>query len=264
MSSPRIKLFSQIGNFYNKIYEIGFQGKEDKKFTFFFLSGMLASLFFLITILSEVNPFSLLYPFDVYDFSLPTSDNREMMKVYLTDGKKNLFLTERKVYLKDKDLKQKVYTAIIEISEPPFYASADDLKKKDETISYKKLPNLHFAIKTLWLQDKKLIIDFRKSTLLTELDSIKVRIDKSQNPKEEENEKDIKARLAWELEQEEKEKKLLHVAKIELLNSAFLVLEKTLFENFPEFEEIIYRIDGVPSDLPDLEYKLSEVKKKNS
>lgn len=261
MSNPKISIFKNIGNFYNKIYEIGFLGRTDKKFTFLFFSGIITGLFFLICTLAEFNPFALLNPFAIYDFSLPASDSRESMKIYLTDGQKNVYLTNRNVYQKGKSLKERIYTAIIEISEPPFYASQEDLQKKTEEISYKKLPNLHYAIKTLWIIDKKLVIDFRRPTLAAELESIKARIDKSQYLDEKE-EKNAKAKLAWELEQEEKEKKLLHEAKIELLNSAFLVLEKTLFENFAEIDEIMYRIDGETNDFPDLGYRLSEIKKR--
>ncbi len=246
------KKIKELVNFYDKMYEESFSEKKDKKFWFLFFSGFVSFMFFLLFALVGKNPFSLLMPFSIYDnFSL-IYDKRSPVTVYLSDGKKNLFHIKRKIFLTGEiyhDLK----ALLVEISEPPFYELEENLNIQ-EAKEMKKLPNLHFALIQMWiLKDKTLILDFREETLLQEMQEQRVRIDtQTYDIKEENSEEKIS------VQDSERNKKILEKMKIELMESAFLALEKTIFENFPDILSIEYRLNGISKELPNFEYKFTQ------
>jgi hypothetical protein len=55
----------------------------------------------------------------------------------------------------------------------------------------------------------------------------------------------------------------LQAARVKVLNTALRALEKTIFENFPTIETIEFKLNGISKDFAGLEYKLTEVKKRN-
>jgi len=246
------KKIKELANFYDKMYEESFSEKKDKKFWFLFFSGFVSFMFFLLFALVGKNPFSLLVPFSIYDnFSL-IYDKRSPVTIYLSDGKKNLFHIKRKIFLTGEiyhDLK----ALLVEISEPPFY-ELEENSNIQEIKEIKKLPNLHFALIQMWiLKDKTLILDFREETLLQEMQEQRVRIDtQTYDIKEENSEEKIS------IQSSEKNKKILEKMKIELMESAFLALEKTIFENFPDILSIEYRLNGISKELPNFEYKFTQ------
>ncbi|HNO26223.1 MAG TPA: hypothetical protein PKK94_24800, partial [Leptospiraceae bacterium] len=61
---------------------------------------------------------------------------------------------------------------------------------------------------------------------------------------------------------EEKKKKRAKELKRELLSSGFLALEKTIFANFKDIDRIEYRLNGKIKNFPELEYSLTETKKR--
>lgn len=253
MSNRKIK--ERVSEFYGKVHEESFSETKDRKFWFLFFAGFVSVMFFLLFALIGKNPFSFLLPMSIYDNFLPVYDKRKTAKIFLSDGQKNAFLSERKVYLSGelhKDLK----TLLIEISEPPYYGTEDSKSNREIHTNMKKLPGLHFALIQSWLlKDKTLILDFREETVIQEMKDQKVRIDKGTYDIKEEKEE--KGRLAREKAEEDQNKLALEGLRKTLLESAFIAIEKTIFENFPEVQSIEYRLDGVQKDLSDLEYKLS-------
>lgn len=239
---------------YKKIYRESFSETKDKKFLFLFFLGLFFALFFLTFFLIGKNPYSLLIPFSLYDSHLFLYDKRSKVIIFLSDGKGSFFPVQRKL-IKTGSLREDIKKLVIEISEPPYYemeySNFDNLQ-----LTYKKLPNIHFALIQVWTLGDNIILDFRESTLKDEMENQRVRIDTGTYQIEEQTET---GNLAQEKLQEDKTKLALEKMKKDLLTYSFIALEKTLFENFPQIKRIEYRLNGQKKDFEDLEYKLSEI-----
>ena len=55
----------------------------------------------------------------------------------------------------------------------------------------------------------------------------------------------------------------VRLARVKVLNTALLALEKTIFENFPSIETLEFKLNGHSKELSGLEYKLNEIRKRN-
>lgn len=240
---------------YKKLYEESFLETKDKKFLFLFFTGLFFCLFFLSFYLIGKNPYSLLIPFSLYDTHFFLNDKRDKVTIFFSDGKGNIFPVQKKL-LKMGNFREDVKRVLIEISEPPYfeldYSNFENIQK-----NYKKLPNIYLALIQSWVVNNTLILDFRESTLLEEMENQKVRVETDGYEVGEENEK---SQLAKEKQKEEQTKMLVEKLKRDLFGYSFEVLEKTIFENFSQIQAIEYRIDGKQKDLKDLNYKLSEKK----
>jgi hypothetical protein len=256
-----IETYEKIKNLYPNFYEKASLNSGSKKFYFLFLSTILTLNFYLAFYLTDKNPYSLLIPFTFFDVDLPLADKRVQVKLYLSDGAGNVFLSERKVLLDFSDIRSSLMTLAIEISRPPYYEIEENLNKKDLNINLKKLPNIHYSIKTIWIVNKDtLIIDFRESSLLSEFANMKVRIENKTYEIKEENESDSKLEDLGESEVKNKDE--IQKLKMALLKSTFLALEKTIFDNYNEIKSIEYKLDGVSKNFLNLEYELSVPKKR--
>jgi hypothetical protein len=254
-----IEAYQKIKEVYPTFYNKATQNSGTKKYYFLFLSTILTLNFFLGFYLTEKNPYSLLVPLTFFDLDLPLADKRIPVKLYLSDGSGNVFPSERKVLVDLKNFRSSILTLAIEISRPPYYEVEENLNKKNLSVNLKKLPNIHYSIKTIWkFNEDTIIIDLRESSLMKELDTLKVRIEKTTYEIKEENESDSKLVDPHEIESQNKEEILK--LKMSLLNSTFLALEKTIFDNYPDIKKIEYRLDGVKKKFPNLEYDLEETK----
>jgi len=254
-----IETYQKIKKVYPTFYNKATQNSGTKKYYFLFLSTILTLNFFLGFYLTEKNPYSLLVPLTFFDLDLPLADKRIPVKMYLSDGSGNVFPSERKVLVDFKNLRSSILTLAIEISRPPYYEVEENLNKKNLSVNLKKLPNIHYSIKTIWKYNEDLlIIDLRESSLIAELDTMKVRIEKTTYEIKEENESDLKLVDPHEVESQNKED--IQKLKMSLLNSTFLALEKTIFDNCPDIKKIEYRLDGTKKKFPNLEYDLEETK----
>jgi hypothetical protein len=251
--------YQKIKKIYPSFYNKATQNSGTKKFYFLFLSTILTLNFFLGFYLTEKNPFSLLIPLTFFELDLPLADKRIPIKLYFSDGSGTVFPTERRVMIDLENIRSSVMTLAIEISRPPYYEVEQNLNKKNVNINIKKLPNIHYSIKTIWKYNQdQLIIDLRESSLRAELDSMKVRIEKTTYEIKEENDSDSKLIDPNEIESQNKDD--IYKLKMRLLYSTFLVLEKTIFDNYPYIKKIEYRLDGIKKNFPGLEYNLEETK----
>lgn len=223
------------------------------RFRFFFLSSSIALLFFIVFILIGKNPLSLLVPFTLYD--LPSLDKRTSVTLYVSDGKSNLLKSKRKVLLAENELKKNLRIIIGELSQPPY---EDIIESPEENVFPKKLPDLRSPIIAMWFldSDKKLILDLDEESIQRELALIKVKL--------EVNEDSIFDKQSREEEaQVKKREEDVQIARTRVLNTALMALEKTIFENFPSIESLEFKLNGHTKDFSGLEYKLTEIKKRN-
>jgi hypothetical protein len=253
------KISEKVALFYDKVHEESFAETKDKKFWFLFFTGLVSILFFVLFALVGKNPYSLLLPLTLHDSFLPVYDKRTKVKVFFSDGQMNAFPVERKISLSG-ELRKDIKLLLIETSEPPYFGTEE--QNSVPKMNLKKLPGLHFALIQTWvLSNNTLVLDFREETLLLETTNLKVRIDKGTYDIQEET-KDG-GRLAKEKEEEDKNKVALEKLRLALLDSAFVAIEKTIFENFSTIQTIEFRVDGKKKDLPGMEYKLSTKRTKS-
>lgn len=243
-------------NFYNKAT----QNSGTKKFYFLFFSTIITINFFIGFYITEKNPYSLLIPLSFFELDIPLTDKRENAKVYLSDGSGNVFPSDRKVLLDKNDFRSSIQVLANEISRPPYYETEENFSKKDLNINLKKLPNIHYSIISIWkLNNDTIILDLRESTLNSEIEKMKVRVEK--NTYEISEEKDgVSSHLIDTKEKDESDKIELMKIKMNLLNSAFLALEKTIFDNFLYIKKIEYRLDGIKKSYENLQYDLATEK----
>ncbi len=225
----------------------------NNQFRFFFLSASIAILFFIVFILIGKNPITLLIPFSFYD--LPSLDKRTNVILYVSDGKSNLLKSKRKVLLTENDLKKNLNIIIGELSQPPY---EDVIESVEENVFPKKLPDLRSPIIAAWLLDsnKKLILDLDENSIYKELSSIKVKLEVNEDSIFDKQNREEEAL-------EKKREEEVRLARVKVLNTALLALEKTIFENFPSIETLEFKLNGHSKELSGLEYKLNEIRKRN-
>lgn len=253
------KTIETLKNLYPDFYRKAVSRSGTKKFYFLFFSTIITLNFLLGFLLTEKNPLSLLVPFSFFELDLPISDKRIPARVYLSDGNGNVFPSDRKVYLGEGDFRKKIITLSTEISRPPYYEVEENLSKKDLNTNLKKLPNLHYALRAIWILKDTLILDLRTTSIEDEIREMKVRLEtKVYDIKEEKDVNDEKLSdieiIAARNKEEILKKKLI------LLDSSFIALEKTLFDNFSEINKIEYRLDGNIKNYPGMSYLLSTPK----
>ena len=255
------KHFKSIRNSYPEFYEKAVNKTGSKKYYFLFFSSIITWNFLLGFYLTEKNPLSLLIPFSFFELDIPLADRREISRVYLSDGEGNVFPSDRKLLYDKNDYRSAVVSLATEISRPPYYEVEENFTKKNLNINLKKLPGIHYSIITSWRFKNTLIIDLREASLLSEFQNMRVRIEKGTYEIKED--KDIEPeKISNEDEQNEADKKEISKKKNSLMNSTFLALEKTLFDNFKDIDIIEYRLDGYNKNFLNLDYKLDELKKR--
>ena len=258
MSIKEKPMIKNIVSVYDRLYENASAETGNRTYFFLAVSIIGGGLFFLSFFLADANPFRLLLPGSLHDFSFSARDKRKKAEVFLADAQKKVFTSERKVFLSG-DFKRDLVSLITEVGEPPYYETEENLNKKDLNTNFKKLPNLHYALITFWKRDGLLILDFREETLNSEMEAIKVDTSEVRYDIAEEGDQ---TKLAVIQAKEEKKKKRAKELKRELLSSGFLALEKTIFANFKDIDRIEYRLNGKIKNFPELEYSLTETKKR--
>jgi hypothetical protein len=245
--------FGFLRDLFSKIFLEATGETKSNQFRFFFLASSLAILFFIVFILVGKNPFSLLVPFNFYD--LPGIDRRTNVTLYVSDGKTNLLKSKRKVLLTENDVSKNLNIILGELSQPPY---EDVIETTEENVFPKKLPDLRSPIIASWLldSDKKLIIDLNEESIQKELSSIKIKLEVNEDSLYDKQNREEEAIEKKKLEE-------LQSARVKVLNTALLALEKTIFENFSTIETIEFKLNGHSKDFAGLEYKLTEVKKRN-
>lgn len=250
------KTIESAKKLYPEFYQKSVSLTGTRKYYFLFFSTIITLNFILGFLLTEKNPLSLLIPFSFFELDLPISDKRIPVRIYLSDGSGDVFPSDRRVFLVEDDFRKKIITLATEISRPPYYEVEENLSKKDLKINLKKLPNLHYAIRAIWMVKDTLILDFRSSSIEDEIREMKVRVEskiydiKEEKDVNEENLSDLEVIAARNKEEVLKKKFIL-------LDSSFSALEKTLFDNFPEIKKIEYRLDGGLKSLPGMSYDLA-------
>jgi hypothetical protein len=249
-----LKTLSKI---YNKFYNQARSPVILKKYYVFTFFGFLVVIFYLGLALSKRNPYSLLIPFSFYELDLALRDSRIPIKIYLTDGKGNLFSAQRKMLLTG-EYRKDISTLITQLSFPPFYEIEENVSKKGLELNLKKMPNLVLALKSIWLlKDSTLILDFNEMSVNKEINQLKVVIDKDTYDIVEEKDNESLSNIQ---EKEAEDKIQIQKKKMLILSSTFDAIEKTIFENFNEVKIIEFRLDGVTKKFPELDYDLSEKK----
>ncbi|EQA61565.1 LIC_10740 family protein [Leptospira alexanderi] len=202
-------------------------------------------LFFTSFILTGNSPFITLIPFSLYDVG--NRDHRTEITLYASDGERRVFPIRRKVLLENEEFRHKTMTLIGEISESSYFDKTLTNDKGEYYKSIKRLPEIQYAVKAIWKNGGILILDFRKSTLQEILSEMKFRIDYT---------------YARRMNENEKQKEIVR-KKMALLDSTFLALEKTIFENFQDIQSVEYRLDGLSESIPGMEYSLNLSHKRN-
>ncbi|PJZ64359.1 hypothetical protein CH371_18230 [Leptospira wolffii] len=227
--------------FYNWIFGLATtppDSAESKRVLFLTYSWIIVLLFLTGFILSGKNPLKLLVPFTLYD--LPNFDHRKETVIYGSDGEGEVFPVKRKVLLTGEDFRHDVLTLIGETGESSYFDPSVP-NASAQFRSLKKLPNLQDSVISIWKRGDVLLLDLRRSTIEGLLADMKFRIDYT---------------YASQMTEEQKEVEIARKKSV-LLSSAFLAVEKTLFENYPEIHRIEYRLGGEPGDIPGLTYSLS-------
>ncbi|MBM9578322.1 N-acetylmuramoyl-L-alanine amidase [Leptospira sp. 201903070] len=203
-------------------------------------------LFFTSFILAGHNPFITLVPFSLYEVG--NRDPRTEITIYGSDGERQVFPVRRKVLLEEDEFRRKTMTLIGEISESSYFDKAFASGKGEHYKNLKRLPEIQYAVKAIWKNGNTLILDFRKSTLQEILSGMKFRIDYTY--------------VQQQMKEEDKQKEIAR-KKMALLDSTFIALEKTVFENFSDIQSVEYRLDGLPETIPGMEYSLNLSHKRN-
>ena len=155
----------------------------------------------------------------------------------------------------ENDLKKNLNIIIGELSQPPY---EDVIESVEENVFPKKLPDLRSPIIAAWLLDsnKKLILDLDENSIYKELSSIKVKLEVNEDSIFDKQNREEEAL-------EKKREEEVRLARVKVLNTALLALEKTIFENFPSIETLEFKLNGHSKELSGLEYKLNEIRKRN-
>ncbi|GBF40327.1 LIC_10740 family protein [Leptospira johnsonii] len=235
------RFLTRLDTFYTWIFELATRAadsKESKRILFLTYSWIIVLLFLTGFILAGKNPLKLLVPFTLYD--LPNLDHRKEIVIFGSDGEGEVFPVKRKVLLTGEDFRHDVITLVGEAGESSYFDPTVP-NASAQFRNLKKLPNLQDSVISIWKRGDVLILDMRKSTLENLLSDMKFRIDYT-----------YASQMTEEQKTAEIERK-----KLVLLSSAFLAVEKTLFENYPDLNRIEYKLGGEAGDLPGLSYLLS-------
>jgi hypothetical protein len=241
-------------NFVSTLYRL-FSGKfhdQDKKFSFYYFSWV-AFLFFLTGFgLVNQNPFVLFSPFSLY--RIPVSDTRRPVPIFLSDSDGTLYKTTRKM-LFDASLRKNILTLVGEIAKSPFFEMERNAELVHIRKNLKQLLNLQSAVISIWTleNDTTVIIDLREATLNREIELIKIQAETAISYTSIYEE--AKANI-----DKEKIKTEARAQRMQTLEYTFKVLEKTIFENFPNVKSIGFKLDGHSKNIASMNYNLSEPK----
>lgn len=238
-----------------KLYNIGTDqvSQGSRQFLFLYFSWIIFLIFLSFSFLAEVNPFRLLYPFQV--FSFPVRETRSYLPIYVSDGETGIFKTSRYIWKDEEDLYLTLRNLIEEIGRPPHYSEFDESESKDRFLgaTLKKLPNLSPAVISFWIREKTLIVNLSGSHLESELS--KYRFAKSTNYDDLEGEEEVETVSSIESYYsppvnfvDGKTLKELEEKKARVLNLVRHAIEKTILANFPNLEKVEFRVDGKRSE----------------
>ncbi|MBE7412197.1 MAG: hypothetical protein L6Q54_12295 [Leptospiraceae bacterium] len=233
--------------------------KSDKKFLLLFFSWAVFILFVFVFFLASKNPLKLLVPFALYE--IPPKEKLVLGKVYVSDGLGNVFELNRKMNLLLDDPAKKIVTLIGEVGGPPFYEESLG-NEIVFSVNLKKLPDLQTSVISSWFREneKKLIIDFRESTISDEIEALKFRVE-NPNLGEESEDSDEGHFFSKKVNIDPEERKReIKKTRLLILKSTFMAIEKTIFSNFPEIDTLEFRLDGQRKDFPGLEYSFVQKK----
>ncbi|TGL60498.1 LIC_10740 family protein [Leptospira sarikeiensis] len=237
------RLVAYFNTFYAWVFGLATRAAdsgESKRILFLTYSWIIVLLFLTGFILAGKNPLKLLIPFTLYD--LPNMDPRKEIVIYGSNGEGEVFAVKRKVLLSGEDFRHDVLTLVGETGESSYFDPTVP-NASAQFRNLKKLPNLQDSVISIWKRGDLLILDLRKSTIENLLSDMKFRIDYT-----------YASQMTEEQKSAEIERK-----KLVLLSSAFLAVEKTLFEHYSDLNRIEYRLGGEQADLPGLTYLLSSV-----
>ncbi|EKR43287.1 hypothetical protein LEP1GSC107_1444 [Leptospira interrogans serovar Grippotyphosa str. UI 12769] len=235
----------KINQGYLWLFRTASEDGVSRKTLFLTYSWIGVVLFFTSFILSGNSPFITLVPFSLYE--LGNRDHRTEITIYVSDGERQVFPVRRKVLLEDEEFRHKTMILIGEISESSYFDKTLEGGKGEHYKNLKRLPEIQYAVKAIWKNGGTLILDFRKSTLQEILSGMKFRIDYT---------------YARRMNDDEKQKEIAR-KKMALLDSTFLALEKTVFENFQDIQSVEYRLDGLSENISGMEYSLDLSHKRN-
>ncbi len=272
MLHPKIKEYSLIAkdniNFWRtKFYNIGTEReKSSREFQFLFLSWFSLLLFFTFFILTEKNPFNLLVPFNVFQW--PSIDHREEVKIFISDGGENQIPVNRKL-LRNDDSIQFTYQLIGQVGAPPYFSVEESAATKDKLFNPKKLLDLQFALKKIWVRDngKMMILDWNESMLESVMNEYRLpQIIRSGNEVEEEPSANAPVDTTTyysggDIGQKESEV-VTRTRRTNALNATIRAIDATIYLNFPEVKSIEHRLDGRVKNFPGLTPLLDAIKEK--
>ncbi|MDV6235977.1 N-acetylmuramoyl-L-alanine amidase [Leptospira ellisii] len=230
---------------YQWLFRTATEDGVSRKTVFLTYSWIGVVLFFTSFILAGHNPFVTLVPFSLYEVA--NRDPRSEITIYGSDGERNVFPVRRKVLWEGDEFRHKTLTLIGEIGESSYFDKTVESGKGEHYKNLKRLPEIQYAVKSVWKRGNGLILDLRKSTLQEIVSGMKFRIDYT---------------YAQQMSEEQKQREIVR-KKMALLDSTFLALEKTIFENFQDVQSVEYKLDGLSEAIPGMEYSLDSQHKRN-
>lgn len=251
---------NEVGNYSNKVKEFSVKhwtrffniaieknNTNIRKYLMLYFAWIGFLLFVSFSYLVEKNPFSLLIPFNV--FALPLQESRTLAKIYVSDGEKNIFASDRLVYLQNS-IKDDIRTLLAEISRPPYFSNLIQVEDKIASSKLKRLPNLSIALISIWVQDKGkvLILDFSSNEIEREM--AKYRFPKSSydvSDEEEEQQEQSSIESYYSAPSnfiDDKTLKEIEAKKFTVLGLVVDCMENTIFDQYSKLEKIIFKIDG--------------------
>lgn len=272
MPHPKIKEYSKatkekLSFWKTRFYNIGTEReKSSREFQFLFLSWFSLLLFFTFFILAEKNPFNLLVPFNVFQW--PRLDSREEVKIVISDGSAQQISVSRKILIaEEKDLF--IYQLVDEVGAPPYFSVKESSSKTDTLFQPKKLLNLQFALKKVWIRKEgsELILDWNTTMLESVMNDYRLpRLIQTESNFEEEAQANapvdtITYYSGGEVSKTEGEE-VTRARRLKALALTFKAVEATLFLNFPNLKTIEHRLDGFQKSFEGLEYSLGDIKQR--
>jgi len=202
------------------------------RFLFYYASWSTMFLYVLFHLLANFNPLQIMIPFSLYDYQ--ENDLRSRVVVFVSDGNRNVYPVNRAVMIGENPV-DKIKTLVREVGQLAGQNNFTTENENEFHASIVKLPDLHQAIRAVWIRDSYIVIDLHESVLKSIFEQIKIR-------------KSIAKWNSVSGETESESRKNTKEEEIRIKNaimeSAYLAIEQTLFANFSKIQEIHYKTEG--------------------
>jgi hypothetical protein len=221
-----------------------------RKYLLIYFSWMSFFLFLSFSFLVEKNPFSLLIPFQL--FALPLTEHRTNIKIFVSDGEKNIFSSDRLVWMQDS-LQEDIRTILEEIGRPPYFSNHIQAEDKIASSKLRRLPNLGVALISIWIVDngQTLILDFSNREIEREMSKYRFPKTNYEISEGEEGDDDVEVQSSIESYYsapsdfiDSKTLKEIEEKKLTVFSLVLECIEKSIFTNYPKINKIQFKVNG--------------------